>query len=361
MAIPYRFSLLVLGLLALAMAAWGVEPAMPLLKGKVLLLESDRALEGDIERHGDQYCIRRGTGELWVPAEKGHYLCASWDEAFAKLAARSNLADADERLRLARWCHAHGLRERALAEVKAALAIRPGSTEAKKLLASCQNAPPAQLGQSAVGPAQLPAGPPPAIDLSADCQALFTTRVQPILLNACASCHATGRGGNFQLVRWAEGGQRGVTLKNLAAVLLQINRHHPSLSPLLLKGASVHGQGTQPPLPGGRQSVPFRTLDAWVRHVLASNPHLCPPAQAPAAVFGSPSPAENFAANPAPVPPAGPPCPPPTPLNPAGSKTPPVVSRPMAAPAPANPANPPVGPADPFDPTVFNRQMHPPK
>ena len=46
--------------------ARGTEPAAAT-AGKVLLLQNERALEGDIERVGDQYRIRRTAGEAWVP------------------------------------------------------------------------------------------------------------------------------------------------------------------------------------------------------------------------------------------------------------------------------------------------------
>ncbi len=360
MSIPGRTIGVVLVLLAVAMAALATDPAAPRLKGKVLLLDNDRALEGDIERQGEQYCIRRGTGELWVPAAKGQCLCASWEEAFAKLMARTNSSDADERLRLARWCHAHGLRGKALEQVKAALAISPGSVEAKKLLASYQNVSPGPAKTTATATPPSPATPPPGVDLSADCQALFATRVQPILLNACASCHANGRGGDFQLIRWAEGGQRGVTKQNLAAVLPLINCQNPSLSPLLLKAASVHGHGTQPPLPGGRKSVPFQTLEQWVRLVLTNNPHLGPQGPTATTVFGPPAPAEvKFPSGPPAVGTASPPVQS-TPPGLAGAKTAPVVSRTVPVPATSNEHQAAVA-ADPFDPAIFNRQMHPPQ
>src|SRR5262245_41306755 len=51
--------------------------------GKVLILPSERCMEGDIERLGEQYRIRRGSSEVWLPAEKALRLCADWDDAFA--------------------------------------------------------------------------------------------------------------------------------------------------------------------------------------------------------------------------------------------------------------------------------------
>src|SRR4051794_3472242 len=71
--------------------------------GKVLLLDNQRTLEGDIHRQGDHYIIRRGIGEMTLPASQAMRLCTSWDDALAFMHAQANLRDPDERLRLARW------------------------------------------------------------------------------------------------------------------------------------------------------------------------------------------------------------------------------------------------------------------
>ena len=39
------------------------------------------------------------------------------------------------------------------------------------------------------------------MDVTAESLGLFASRVQPILMNACANCHTAGRGGSFQLTR----------------------------------------------------------------------------------------------------------------------------------------------------------------
>src|SRR5437870_4170698 len=93
----------------------------PVATGHVLLLENDRILEGDIVRDGERYRIRRALGETSMPASKEVRLFANREDAYQFLRGRANLRDADERLRLARWCHAHGLLEQGLAEAKAAL------------------------------------------------------------------------------------------------------------------------------------------------------------------------------------------------------------------------------------------------
>ena len=92
--------------------------------GKVLVLENDQTLAGDIERAGDLYRVRRLIGETTVPAERVLRLCADMEEAYAFLRSRANLADADEHLRLGEWCRLNGLHDQALAEVKAAVELR---------------------------------------------------------------------------------------------------------------------------------------------------------------------------------------------------------------------------------------------
>src|SRR5262249_55917330 len=121
-----------------------------------------------------------------------------------------------------------------------------------------------------------PDSPPSSpVDLSTESLALFATRVQPILMNACANCHATGRGGSFKLTRTYQdlGPNRRATQQNLTAVLAQVNLNQPQMSPLLSKAVSQHGDMTQPPLKG-RQAVAYHSLEEWVEKTLADNPHL---------------------------------------------------------------------------------------
>src|SRR5262245_61471732 len=85
-------------------------------KGRVLILDNEHTLTGDIEQVGDQYRVKRLVGETWVPLGKVLRLCASLEDAHRYLQGRANLNDPDERLRLADWCRQHGLREEAYEE-----------------------------------------------------------------------------------------------------------------------------------------------------------------------------------------------------------------------------------------------------
>src|SRR5262249_45351164 len=94
----------------IAGAILGVQPAgvrarepvnQPPRKGRVLILENERTLTGDIEQVGEQFRVKRLVGETWVPGERVLRLCASLEDAHRFLQGRANLADPDERLRLA--------------------------------------------------------------------------------------------------------------------------------------------------------------------------------------------------------------------------------------------------------------------
>src|SRR5450432_1898 len=68
------------------------------MRGKVLLLKTGHAMEGDIEKVGTQLCVRRGKSEVWIAEEKALRLCADWDEAFAYALSQIKASDANDRV-----------------------------------------------------------------------------------------------------------------------------------------------------------------------------------------------------------------------------------------------------------------------
>jgi hypothetical protein len=228
--------------------------------GQVLVLDNEHTLTGNIERVGDQYRIKRLLGETWVPAAKVMKLCASLEEAHRFLQSQTNLDDPDERLRLADWCRQHHLHEQAIAEVQAAVDLCPSNEHAQRLLGYLREAK-----EKAAAPPKTAAAEKtlPRVDVTAESLTLFATRVQPILMNACANCHTAGRGGSFQLTRtYSSGlGNRRSVEQNLAMAVSCINPRDPQLSRLLTKAVSIHAPGmTTAPLKG-RQTPPYRTLE----------------------------------------------------------------------------------------------------
>ena len=333
--------------MAVAMLAAGLpfgvllatDPDAPHAKGRVLVLVNERTMQGAIERDGDQYRVRRSVGETAVPADNVLCLCDTLEEAYAFLRGRANLNDADERMRLARWCQLHGLRTQALAEMTAAAELRPSSKECQRLLQSLQRATVADSTAALNGAIKTGSdtSAPPAVEISSESIGQFISKVQPILMNTCASCHVGDKGGTFKLARATEGGtvSRRATQLNLAAVLARLTPARPEASPLLVKAISVHGEASQPPIKN-RQQPAYRAIDEWIRATLADNPQLKEPgaASTPAAaaqeIKTPDGDALGFAAS-APV---------------------------SAAKAAVSPSAPPVAiPVDPFDPAGFNRQV----
>jgi hypothetical protein len=332
----------VLGALAVAAPFWvalrAADPPTTQATGRVLLLENERIIEGEIERVGDQYRVRRPVGETTLPAERVMFVGDTLEEAYDFLRTRANLRDADERIKLARWCHLHGLREQALAEAKAAVQARPGNKAAQRLV---------QVLERASVPVEAPAkaesiseaAVTPAFEVSAESMGQFATKVQPILMNTCACCHQSGRAGAFKLTRTTEGSylNRRGTQQNLAAVLAQINRDRLDASPLLLKAVSLHGEATQPPIKS-RQTAAYKALEEWVRGTVANNPQLqasaSPSLKVPAEADSSRG--ESLAGE-------------------TVSAARPAVraSTPAASPSTAP------KPVDPFDPSIFNQSAHP--
>jgi hypothetical protein len=324
----------------------GAEPAAKPVTGRVLILENEHTLTGDVEQVGEQYRVKRLVGETWVPAERVLRVCASLQDAHRFLQGRANLGDADERLRLADWCRQHGLLDQARAELEAAARLRPDNARIRRLLAAVEQA----RGRERTTPAATAQSKPlPPVDVTAESLGMFASRVQPILMNACLRCHTSERGGSFHLTRVSGPGleNRRSLEQNLAVVLAELNPHQPQASRLLTKAVSVHGPGmAQAPL-RGRNAPPYRTLEKWVQMTLESNPQL-----REQAVASSPT---------------NPPLPtrshwgeerdsartsPPAVVAQAAPKTPPAVA-PQAT-APTKPAS-----NDPVDPDSFNREFHP--
>ncbi len=239
--------------------------------GTVLVLDNDRTLEGDIERVGDQFRLRRGEAVSWVPPQASAVLCANLNEAYLVLRQRANLRDPDERIRLAQWCVGRGLKEEAIQEARGALELKPEYGPARRMvrhLESMRQSEAAELARGGKVPQEAEMSTSLALEMTAPSLGVFTSKVQPILMNACASCHATGRGGDFKLARvyTTNTANKRITQQNASSVMSQITPGQALASPVLVKAVSVHGDQTQPAL-RGRQTEPFRILESWVQQV----------------------------------------------------------------------------------------------
>src|SRR4051812_4834643 len=141
-----------LACLLLGAAVASAEPPAPV---RVVVLDNENLLEGEVTRVADGYQVRRAAGEATLPAGRVLAVVSDRKEAFAVVAGRANRRDADERLRLARWCLANQLPDEALAEAEAAARMRPGFAAAEQFARTVRAmARPAAAPDPAVAPAR---------------------------------------------------------------------------------------------------------------------------------------------------------------------------------------------------------------
>jgi hypothetical protein len=275
---------------------------------------------------------------MTLPTGRVLAVVADRKEAFAVVAERANHRDADERLRLARWCAVNGLPDEALAEARTAARMRPGFAAAERYAKSLEamakqvpKADPAVVPAKAEAPARDTVTDVPAVDYNSESFPMFAGKVNAVLLNTCASCHARDDVKAFHLTR--VGGRGGAT-RNLMAALPHVNPADPAASPILLKAVTPHGGATDAPIKT-RAHPAYQTLEAWVRFARAPEGTAVP---APAEPMKLPDlPPEKPAATPLPTEAFG-----------TDSKT--VPPRPTKTEA-----------ADPFDPAIFNGEVKPRK
>lgn len=248
--------------------------------GKVLILDNEQLIEGDIRREGERYFIRRGSGETVIPATRVIELVGSRADAYRVMRERCNRRDLDDRLHLVRWCLDNGFRKEALAEAEQILPYRPTDTRLRSLVEGLRQLDQPRVSTPTTPPARLPDKviELEALDYNQESFGLFVSKVQPILMNLCVRCHGIADGGKFQLINVADGGNRKATLFNLASTLRQLKRDDLAASPLLEKAVTAHGKAMQPPL-RDRQALAYQYLEAWV--LAAVNPEAAPPTVVP--------------------------------------------------------------------------------
>jgi len=97
----------------------------------------------------------------------------------------------------------------------------------------------------------------------------FAARVQPILTNLCASCHAKAdHKSEFKLQRVQEGfADPEASGRNAAAVVKFLTKDNPVASPFLVKTINAHG-GQRDAALKDRNHPAYQNLEWWVRAVV---------------------------------------------------------------------------------------------
>jgi len=321
-----------------------VPPAAPGL-GSVVLLTDGKMVEGTVTQTGEKVLVRRGSIDQPFAKDLVQFIGKSKDECYKHLLEKVKADDAPGKFKLARWCMYNGLREQALAEAQSVVKLQPNHAMAAEMARSLEES--IRLfhadGTSKLPPpeAPKPAAPvaPKVVDVESDVPAeavaAFGPRVQPVLANLCADCHAKpAYSGSFKLACGTGADHdAGIIRQNLKATIGQIKKTDPSASPLLEKALAAHG-GMKQAAFANRMAPAFRVLEAWV--ILAAGPTGAPPAPV------LPPPPETKPAPEAPKP-VLPPVPPPPAVK-FGEE-----AKPAPKPEPNGES------MDEFDPTLFNR------
>lgn len=341
---------LVASLVSVSLVAWGETPFDAPTEG-LLLLKNGRTLNGKISRAGDFYVVATSESEVQIRVHEAEAVCRDAEDVYARKLERINPRSADDHLEVAQWCIEAGLYGSAARELTEAYRIddlhpripllerrlRAAMTEVKPTVPAAVVTPMKQDEDALEEVAK---------SVSPDSLLEFTTRVQPLLVNYCATagCHGPRPSSDFQLHRVYLHETRDPRLlrANLAAVLDRIDRKQPQQSKLLTAPLSAHG-GAKKPIFHAHNAEHYRQLVAWTTRV--AHESLGATARAPSTVGNtSGTLLQRVPMNP-----------PQTAPSPTGETTPNVNLAPPPPDAPASAAPSPAA-ADPFDPEAFNRR-----
>lgn len=348
---------LALNLVAVVSLGLGAELPSAEPQEGVLVLRNGRVLQGQITPINDVFLVTQGTsGEVRLPRSEVEFQGRDLDDAYLQRREAMISDDASSHLQLAEWCMRHGLLARAADQILVAFVQDPTNSRLRtleqRLLAvgvplNSENRQSEHLAENSI-PAVLPKS-----KLSPQALQQFSTVIQPILFNRCAThaCHGNGGTTRFRLIRPALGNAptSRMTHRNLQVMLSFMDHEHPENSPVLIHGNMAHGGADAPPFADKHRNQ-LELLEGWVRRTSAT------PIESIATNSGGPKRVREKTTPKSAVVPAGFDAP----DVPNGAPTPAgAVAIPTTLPAarPINATND-SGKRDPFDPEVFNRQYH---
>ncbi|MCA9121527.1 MAG: hypothetical protein H6822_15820 [Planctomycetaceae bacterium] len=256
----------------------------------VLLLKHGTTLSGFVSQVGDRYVVLLGnSGEARVPASDVLAVVGSLQEAYEF--KRSLLKeDLGSRLELAHWCLQQGLPARAADQILAAekqFGQQPQLESVHQRLLATVSTPASQQSSDAHGTAVeqvnfeeiRDALPEIAVDS-------FTSTVQPLLLNRCASggCHNNRGSSDYVLFRPFIGQSmtRRLTERNLAATMAHVNKQQPLDSPILAMAKVPHGRLEVAPIQD-RDRKQLELIEFWLRGLASEQSRVGPQSITPTA------------------------------------------------------------------------------
>ncbi len=226
----------------------------------ILVLRNGNILRGKLQLQGDQYYVHLPNGELRVREQQVEMVCQNIEEAYHRRREARVGSTADSHLELAGWCLRHDLFGHAEAELQDAQATDPKHPRLALLQRQLKHALKIEqrTKQQKIAAANPPTQPTPLDPAALDkapkwARALFVRQIQPLVVHSCAAggCHQSsndsetqpGTDSKFHLNRLAidGAGHPEATLRNLAALLEQIDWQTADQSTLLQRAQEAHG------------------------------------------------------------------------------------------------------------------------
>ena len=258
------------------------ESTKPASADRVLLLQNGKIVKGAVRQTTAGYVVNVPGGQLVLPFDQVRFNADDLEDAYRL--QRSSLPErpVSAHIDLARWCHTNGMPDQACKELREVLRIEPESSLARTMLqrindqllatkdlpavAARNNGQYSMLGDPKLGvPAETLGGLPREAALD------FVSKVQPLLVNRCATsgCHGIGSGNLFELQRTKLGKSppKAHSERNLAAVLEQIDREQPLSSPLLVKLRGESKPNGVRQSHGGLSREQMQTLRNWIEAI----------------------------------------------------------------------------------------------
>ena len=248
---------------------------------RILLLQNGKVVKGVIRQNSSGYSVNVRGGQLALPFEQVRLEAADLEDAYRQ--QRDTLPDhtAAAHIELARWCMTNALPDQARKELREALRREPDSTVAKIMLQRINDQLLATKDVPAVvqrngefsflGDAK-PGIPPETLgNLPREAAAEYLSKVQPLLVNRCATagCHGPGSRNTFELLRTKLGKAppKVYSERNLAAVLERVDLERPLSSPLLVKLLGERKSSGNRQSHGGLTPEQLQTLRVWVESI----------------------------------------------------------------------------------------------
>ena len=250
----------------------------PLLE-RYLLHTDGRLIKGIVTEEGTIYRVSQLVGTMQFPKRAVEGVFDTVRDAYTYRVQQLPERDADERLKLARWCLNLGLKNEAREQLKAVTAVNNNHSQARAMLFSMEQSAaliaqrgrdsevkqasaqsmvenrPSPLDSAVIEGAQRKlniAGMPVIFDLPTPLAIKrtqeFKNFINPILQAYCVRCHDGHYDGEFQLVPMKGRADHTVDgyRANLDATLRLVDPESPAKSELLTSTLRAHGPGPRP-------------------------------------------------------------------------------------------------------------------